>query len=106
MKPLLLPSVFPRGLAPLLLLAGALGVGCSKTTTYSFVDVTVEVDSSVTKKELADKVDSCEVQVTGAESIQGVSLPRCVMTAKAGYQLGTFEWTTTLERGQLQAAPS
>jgi hypothetical protein len=87
--------------APLAVLAGlALPVSCSKTNTYSYVDVNVQVDPSVPVKELGAKVDSCEVKVSGAESVEGVVIP-CGPNAKIGYDLGTFEWTTTLEKGQL-----
>ena len=90
----------PGTVAPLALLTGLLTVSCSKTTTYSYVDVNVQVDPSVPRQELAAKLDSCEVKVTGAESVEGVVIP-CVPNAKLGYDLGTFEWTTTLEKGQL-----
>jgi hypothetical protein len=85
---------------PLALVTGLLTFSCSKTTTYSYVDVSVQVDPSVPMKDLAATLDSCEVQVSGAESVEGVVIP-CVPNAKIGYDLGTFEWTTTLEKGQL-----
>jgi hypothetical protein len=90
----------PGTVLPLALLTGLLTVSCSKTTTYSYVDVSVQVDPSVPMKDLAATLDSCEVQVSGAESVEGVVIP-CVPNAKIGYDLGTFEWTTTLEKGQL-----
>ena len=90
----------PGSVLPLALLTGLLTVSCSKTTTYSYVDVSVQVDPSVLMKDLAANLDSCEVQVSGAESVEGVVIP-CGPNAKIGYDLGTFEWTTTLEKGQL-----
>jgi len=95
-----LSKPFRGTVLPLALLTGLLTFSCSKTTTYSYVDVSVQVDPSVPMKDLAATLDSCEVQVSGAESVEGVVIP-CGPNAKIGYDLGTFEWTTTLEKGQL-----
>ena len=75
--------------------------GCAKTTTYRYVDVAVTVDrSTVTIADLASMVVSCEMYVTGSETSSPVVLQSCMPTK--GFDIGTFEWTTTLDKGSLQ----
>jgi hypothetical protein len=82
------------------LAASLMAAGCGKTTTYEYVDVAVTVDpSTVSKVDLATMVVTCELTVTGAEMSSALVLP-CVPSQN--YNLGTFEWTTTLKQGALQ----
>ena len=81
--------------------ASLTAASCGKTNNYNYIDVNVVVDSStVTKPDLATMVVSCEMYVTGAEMSSTVQLPCNVPLSS--YNLGTFQWDTTLGKGSLQ----
>jgi len=84
---------FSRALTGAILLAACAAPGCGKTNTYSYVDVHVVIDPTIPDKDLMSMVVSCEVQVTGADHAQGVTLPRCA--GLTTHDLGTFEWSST-----------
>jgi hypothetical protein len=84
-----------------LLLGAGATAGCSKTTTYSWVDVHVTIDPSIPAPDLQALVVACEIKVTGADNFAGVPLPSC-MNGVSDRNLGTFEWSTTEGSGDLQ----
>lgn len=75
------------------------GTGCTKRPAYSYTDVSVGVDSSVSRDQLA-QIISCELQVTGAETSDVIGL-RCPEN-RVMANIGTFQWTSKVVTGTLQ----
>jgi hypothetical protein len=77
-----------------------LDAGCSKTVTYTYVDVHVTVDpQTITPGQLATVV-TCEFQVLGADATDGFTL-KCPEN-DVRYDVGTFNWTSNAASGNLQ----
>jgi len=91
------------GLAGLAVVAAAVSsASCGKTDNYTYIDVSVFADANtVTKMDFATKVVTCEMYVTGAETSNPTVL-NCQPTQQSYPSVGTFEWTTKLNKGALQ----
>lgn len=71
-----------------LLAAGLLGAGCEEDVNYAYFDVTLKLDASAIPQYL-DKVTSCGVNVTGADTDMAT-----VDCRRGTHDLGTFNWST------------
>ncbi len=74
--------------------------GCSKSATYTYIDVYVSIDRQTVTANQLYKVTTCELQVLGAESSATINL-RCPEN-RVKYDIGTFQWTSGVPTGTLQ----
>jgi|GEM_PF-6852860 len=90
-------------LAGLAVVVGAVSAAsCGKTDNYEYIDVSVFADTNtVSKMDFATQVVSCEMYVTGAEASNPVAIS-CMPSQQSYPVVGTFEWTTKLNKGTLQ----
>jgi hypothetical protein len=90
------------GLPVLLLGLSALSLGaCGSSTTYSYVNVAVSVDTSTFSADDLKRVGNCQVLVAGAEKAKSLDLGHACFPGQTQANLGTFQWTTTETQGWL-----
>jgi hypothetical protein len=80
-------------------MALALLAACDQPVTYSYIVVTARLDPSTISPRLLDRIGSCGVYARTPEREDATDLG-CVLR-KVKYELGKFEYTTTLSSGSI-----
>jgi hypothetical protein len=88
-----------RRVALLALVLGAVGCASEDDRVYTYFQVAVKIDQASVPFELMQLVHYCSAQAETPRGEGGIDLP--CRRGNIPYDLGTFEYSTTLTQGQL-----